>query len=999
MQDELSRLYEKDTFSKIISLDKGSKFHSVNYNRISAIALKGQLVKAVGPGEVVGFSNNGFHNIIGCTQFRLDEESLEEFTKNTLEMIEDGNHFLPIIEVPQEYSNLSFVVETNIKYLSAQFPSAIFQNEDVNGCIATICKRIYKELKVKLSTDVCVYIRAYGKKIYLKFHMLKFLMNYSNKVAIIRQLEELISQIAAEKGPFEKCWLQSFNELYETTAFPALNVALEHSYWSLYAVYECKNKFSVSVNPVERTNFISQLSSKSTNWISALSINDIPSEYIKEVFRRDVPEVKLSTETLQDKFRLTYEINRYHNIEFLNLVLKHLPEEYRRGRHLREIVSSLRLEKNAELLAKNFYIENRMEYLQDESSEIESFEIKSEDEKFKELEKEFYKLWNENSKNSVMGFYAYIAKQNAEFRTELNLMIERLVERFAYEDCGKLNNKQIASVMNYWFYGKFVTFDEIKGKTVINHRYMFVDRADPAEEKFLYKWARFENTNSILDFLTEEFGEIIQRVVHKLDNTGNTETRKLSVKDKSSRKLVGNLSKVKNNLGNEAPLKNNIKMFDRIIESPLFMHKINQDKGVIGVLNGVLFLDLDSDDPQPYLYQGYSPFVVTKSVEAEYVPYHSIKGKTQYLDKIKNAIREIFPDKESRVKFFYYASTGLDEKALKDVLMILIGWGGNGKSLIMDWILELLGDYGVKVSPKLITESPQGGKADPELMQLKGSRLAYAAETSRGDSINSARLKQITEAKKPGRELYGEMGSFESSPTHFLSTNFEMRIPDSDYGTNRRIMCLRLIYQFVFNPDPDNPHEKKIDTTLPSLLSRHPEAKTEFFSWLVHLRCKFQRKYKSVIHRVPSAIIDKDTNEYKCDQDTLSKFITTKLVVLYGYGSNLKLKLPNNHLEDPDSVSTLLNQINEFYEKNEKVISHTLTMDFVIKNYIEWSKRVLGEDIKGNYNSLLKDFLLSPLGKFINGEGDLASINGVRILEHGQPKLKGEVFVSCTRRS
>ena len=184
----------------------------------------------------------------------------------------------------------------------------------------------------------------------------------------------------------------------------------------------------------------------------------------------------------------------------------------------------------------------------------------------------------------------------------------------------------------------------------------------------------------------------------------------------------------------------------------------------------------------------------------------------------------------------------------------------------------------------------------------------------------------------------------------------------------------------------------------------------------MYLRCKFHRLYKSDIHKVPSAIIDKDTDDYKCDQDTLSKFITTKMVILYGYNSNLKLKVPVSQGSNFESQSgqpilsqesgqpdlanpdELMSRINEFYEKHEKVISHTLTMDFVIKNYIEWCKRVLGEDIKGNYNSLLKDFLLSPLGKYIIGEGDLASINGVRILEHGQAKIKGEVFVSCTRR-
>lgn len=973
MRGELCQLYEKESFSKIVSLDKASKFHSVEYSRIAELAKKGT------PKSEGKHSNNSYYNITDCSEFTLDDESIEKLSVNLSSMLKDGHYFLPIVEQPQEYSNFSCVIDTNIKYVSGQYR---YDDDDINSYIVAICKRIYKDLKVKTTTDVCIYIRCYDKKVYLKVHMLKYLLDFSNRVHLLDIVKECVSKISADNGLFSDCYLQTFNEIYETSAFPCIGCTLEHYHWKLINVFECKNKFGVSISPIDKNTFLSKIgisneTAPGASWLNTLSVNDLESDYGKEIYNRELPKIAVSSESLQERYQLMFEINKYPKLEFFDLVLRYLPDELRTYKHLKDIIISLRLEHNTLLLAKHFFREN---YKPEEDSE--------------DIDSKFYSIWNSRYKVSVLGFCAFEAKKNKDFNRELLEMLERLIERYSFEEGGCVNDTQQALIIELMFYGKYYTFTEVSGRTKILVKYSFIDNCDECEEKLLYKWAQFEDSKPIINFITGDLRDIFSRVIGKLDIAGNIEAKKMNKKEKSYSKMVKALTAVKRKLGDDVRYNAIMRTLNRNIKSQLFIGKIDSDKDIIGVLNGVLHLDLDSDNPKPYLYTGYSPFVVTRSADAEYIPYEQIKGKTRYLHIIKNALREIFPDNESRKKVLSFLSTALDEKAVKCVALIIIGWGGNGKSLLLDWLLELLGGYGQKVSPKLFTEGAQSGKADPELMQLRNARLAYAAETSRGDSINAGRLKQVTEAKKPGRDLFGGMESITPNPTYVISTNFELAIRDRDDGTNRRIMCLYFPYHFVHNPDPDNPLEKKIDTTLPGLITRHVKARTELFSWLVHLRCKFQRKYKSVIDRVPSVIMDRDTNNYKCEQDILSKFISTKLVILQGYTSSLKLRTEEGKTEDE-----LRLDIDKYYESEEKTISHTLSMEFIIKSYIEWTKRVLGEEIKGNYNNILKDFLLSGLGKFIQGEDTLATITGVRVLEHGLSKLEGEIFVSCARRS
>jgi putative DNA primase/helicase len=96
------------------------------------------------------------------------------------------------------------------------------------------------------------------------------------------------------------------------------------------------------------------------------------------------------------------------------------------------------------------------------------------------------------------------------------------------------------------------------------------------------------------------------------------------------------------------------------------------------------------------------------------------------------------------------------------------GLGDNGKSVLMNIIAAVMGEYCVTVSNELLVKSKDSSnEARHQKNLLRGSRLALANELEKGDIWASQRLKEITSQEKiNAREHHARAYSF--APTHKL---------------------------------------------------------------------------------------------------------------------------------------------------------------------------------------------------------------------------------------
>lgn len=126
-------------------------------------------------------------------------------------------------------------------------------------------------------------------------------------------------------------------------------------------------------------------------------------------------------------------------------------------------------------------------------------------------------------------------------------------------------------------------------------------------------------------------------------------------------------------------------------------------------------------------------------------------------------------------------------KQVNEGIVLAVGDGGNGKSTLFNVLARVLGDYAGSINPKILLAS-RGKSYDAETVELRGLRLAIAAETEEGARLDSAAVKQLgSQDRISARPLYGKPIAFWPSHTLVLFTNFLPKVGSRDGGTWSRL--------------------------------------------------------------------------------------------------------------------------------------------------------------------------------------------------------------------
>lgn len=203
----------------------------------------------------------------------------------------------------------------------------------------------------------------------------------------------------------------------------------------------------------------------------------------------------------------------------------------------------------------------------------------------------------------------------------------------------------------------------------------------------------------------------------------------------------------------------------------------DDDPMLLGLMNGVL--DLRSGRLLPM-----SPDVlVSKRCNVAFDPNARCPRFEQFM-------REVQPEREIRAflkRFVGYCLTG---EVNEQVFAIFHGVGKNGKSVFIELFAWLLGDYARKIPTEMLMHhqrNPQG--PSPDIVALKGLRLAFANETEEGRRLAEARVKDMTGGDTlTGRVPYGKDAiSFRPSHKLVIVGNHRPEIADMSAGMWRRV--------------------------------------------------------------------------------------------------------------------------------------------------------------------------------------------------------------------
>lgn len=250
------------------------------------------------------------------------------------------------------------------------------------------------------------------------------------------------------------------------------------------------------------------------------------------------------------------------------------------------------------------------------------------------------------------------------------------------------------------------------------------------------------------------------------------------------------------------------------------------------------------------------------------VPFTGIDAPAPIWEK---SFMEIFGGNEDLVAYlqrlFGYAITGLVKEKVFPVLYGRTGW--NGRSLIIETVSYVMGALAGSIPAEMLLSqkySKSSSGPSPDIMSLKGIRLAFASEIDEGQRFSAAKIKWLTgKDELTGRSPHDKYPT-RFAPTHklFVMTNSQPQAPPNDKAFWERLHLIPFNISFV-NRDPQETYERRAILDLDRQVLKEASG---ILAWLVRGCLLYQ---KDGIN--PPRDITEATEQYRRNEDLLADFI------------------------------------------------------------------------------------------------------------------------------
>lgn len=237
----------------------------------------------------------------------------------------------------------------------------------------------------------------------------------------------------------------------------------------------------------------------------------------------------------------------------------------------------------------------------------------------------------------------------------------------------------------------------------------------------------------------------------------------------------------------------------------------------------------------------------------------------------EKSIHEIFAGNEDLIAYlqrlFGYAMTGLVTEKVFPVLYGRTGW--NGRSLIVETISKILGDMAGPIAAEMLLSTKYTKSAagpSPDIMSLKGIRMAFASEVDEGHRFSASKIKWLTgKDSLVGRNPHDKYQT-RFNPTHklFLMTNTQPQAPPHDKAFWERLHLIPFTISFVTR-DPQESYERPAIKDLDQQVLKEAPG---ILAWLVR-GCLLYQKHGLK----PPKEVTEATELYRRNEDLLADFI------------------------------------------------------------------------------------------------------------------------------
>ncbi|KAJ3027985.1 hypothetical protein HDV00_010710 [Rhizophlyctis rosea] len=252
------------------------------------------------------------------------------------------------------------------------------------------------------------------------------------------------------------------------------------------------------------------------------------------------------------------------------------------------------------------------------------------------------------------------------------------------------------------------------------------------------------------------------------------------------------------------------------------------------------------------------------------IPYQPQDVQSAECAFIMEFMTSIQPDQETRDYLLTVLSLCLSTDTSMQYFWIFTGGGANGKSKLMNFLREALGDhYGTASAALLTRRREDANQANKSLNSLRKARVAVFSEGASSEVLQVNTMKLFS-----GEDVISARGIHEKQQRWtpmfkcIIVCNDIPELDDNSWPAWRRIKVIDFPTSFVH--DPVRPHERLKDPAVGGKLSKCTGA---LICILLDYLCRFKKSGRLVEAQAVKAA----TEKYKSDNDVVYDFIQQKL--------------------------------------------------------------------------------------------------------------------------
>jgi len=382
------------------------------------------------------------------------------------------------------------------------------------------------------------------------------------------------------------------------------------------------------------------------------------------------------------------------------------------------------------------------------------------------------------------------------------------------------------------------------------------------------RWNVIQGEPEILTIISSTIYDMLQdKMIAVVNFLHNQNLDQESKEHKQYEEKITTILKIASNCRNESKKKGMLASVKQLFYDKEFIQKSDQYNHLLSFDNGVF------DFNEKKFRTGRPEDYITIGVGYDYIPIEQIKTKYQKEEReIKEFFTQIYPQQELSNFIWELLASLLIGGNLNQKFYIFIGKGSNGKSIVMDLLAEVMGEYCGVLPAQLITnERHKLGGTQTEMMALKNKRIAIASEPRKGDKLNDGVMKELTGGtdKIVARGLYSNPVEFIPQFKPIVCTNNLYDIADKSDGVWRRIDKVDHISYFTDEkPDPSKNKFAKDK----GINKKFASWKAVLMSLLVEIACVKQ----GIV--TPCDIVSESSKSYRNEQDITAEFINARIV-------------------------------------------------------------------------------------------------------------------------